>query len=178
VARSNELLEALASAQAGGKLAQTPGVEIAGITTGPGGRTWDAVIAADCPGLPGETVTFVVLEDKTIVVSTDLADGLLDPLAGALEEIVAPPYRAAAVRTEDTLWTSVAESVQLVPLPGVVGDDIELSIVDGQRQLAVDGEAATVPVEALDALAAEHGDVALSAERVDGEYFAVDVFPL
>ncbi len=178
MARTNELLEALAGAQAGGQLARTPGVEIAGITTGPGGRTWDAVIAADCPDLPGDTVTFVVLEDKTIVVSTDLDDGLLDPLAGALEEIVAPPYRAAAVRTEGTLWTSVAESVQLVPLPGLVGDDIELSLVGGQRQLAVDGEAATVSVDALDALAAERGDVAISAERVDGDYFAVDVFPL
>ena len=31
---------------------------------------------------------------------------------------------------------------------------------------------------ALDALAEEHDSVALHAERVDGDLFAVDVFPL
>ena len=31
---------------------------------------------------------------------------------------------------------------------------------------------------ALDALAEEHDDVAIHAERVDGDLFAVDVFPL
>jgi hypothetical protein len=30
----------------------------------------------------------------------------------------------------------------------------------------------------FDALAEEHGDVAMHADRVDGELFAVDVFPL
>ena len=178
MARSQELLDALASAREGGQLVQSPGVEIAGITTGAAGRTWDAVAATDCPDLPGDTVTFLVLEDKTLVVSTDLADGLLDPLAAALEATVTPPYRAAAVRTKGTLWTSVAESMQLVPLPGVAGDEIELSIVGGRRELIIDGEGSTVPVEALDALAEPHGDVAMTAERADGDLFAVDVFPL
>ena len=33
-------------------------------------------------------------------------------------------------------------------------------------------------VPALDALAENHGDVALHAERIDDDLFAVDVFPL
>ena len=76
-------------------LGRPRGPEIAGVTTGPGGRTWDAV-AADCPDYPGEGVTFTVLDDGTIIVSTDLPDGSLAPLAEALEATVSPPYRAAA----------------------------------------------------------------------------------
>ena len=53
-----------------------------------------------------------------------------------------------------------------------------LSVVGGVRELNVDDEQTTEPVPALDALAAEHGDVSLHAERVDGDLFAVDVFPL
>ena len=34
------------------------------------------------------------------------------------------------------------------------------------------------PLPALDALADEHESVAVHAERVDGDLFAVDVFPL
>ena len=51
-------------------------------------------------------------------------------------------------------------------------------MVDGERTLTVDGEPTTGSVPALDALAEEHDSVALHAERVDGELFAVDVFPL
>ena len=178
MARSHDLLATLVDAQARGGLGRPQGPEIAGVTTGPGGRTWDAVAAADCPDLTGAGVTFTVLDDGTIIVSTDLPDGSLAPLAEALEATVSPPYRAAAARSEGTLWTGVAESVRILSAPGLGGDAIELSVVGGQRELTIDGEGATEAIEALDALAEKHGDVALHAERVDGDLFAVDVFPL
>ncbi len=40
------------------------------------------------------------------------------------------------------------------------------------------GEPTTRSFAALDVLAEEHDSVALHAERVDGDLFAVDVFPL
>jgi hypothetical protein len=126
----------------------------------------------------GDAVAFVVFEDGTIVVDVDLPDGSLVPLANELEEIVSPPYRAAAVRNEGALWTGVAQSVRILPLPSISGDAVELSIVQGERAVTIDGEPAAAAVDALDALAQEHGDVAISAERVDGDLFAVDVFPL
>jgi hypothetical protein len=46
------------------------------------------------------------------------------------------------------------------------------------RELTIDGEMTTQPLPGLDRLVEEHGDVAIRAERVDGELFAVDVFPL
>ena len=55
-------------------------------------------------------MTFVALEDGTLVVDQDVPDDSLGPLADALEEMVPPPYRAAAARTEGDVWTAVAES--------------------------------------------------------------------
>ena len=51
-------------------------------------------------------------------------------------------------------------------------------MVDGVRELRIDGETTMQPLPGLDHLLEEHGDVAIHAERVDGELFAVDVFPL
>jgi hypothetical protein len=165
--RLDEMLSALRAGAA------IPGV----MGVGPG-RTWDAVAAAHAPELTGDSVKFTVLEDGTVVVEEDVADGALSPLADALEETVAPPYRAAAARNEGEMWTAVAESVRIVELSDVGADEIELTVVDGERTLTVGDETTIRPLPALDALAAEHESVALHAERVDGDLFAVDVFPL
>ena len=87
-------------------------------------------------------------------------------------------YRAAAARTDGDAWTAVAESVQIVELTGVAADEVELTVVDGERTLTIGDEQTDSRLEALDALAAGHESVAIHAERVDGDLFAVDVFPL
>jgi len=166
MARFDDMLSAL------GASAAIPGV----MGVGPG-RTWDAVVAAHAPGLTGGSVTFVALEDGTLVVNEDLPDGALGPIADTIEEMVGPPYRAAAARGEGDLWNAVAESVQIVELD-VGSDEVELSVVDGERTLTLGDEQSDRALPALDALAAEHDAVAIHAERVDGDLFAVDVFPL
>ena len=167
MARFDDMLSAL------GAGATIPGV----MGVGPG-RTWDATVAAQAPALTGESVTFVALEDGTLIVNEDGPDGALTPIADTIEEMVAPPYRAAASRTEGDTWTAVAESVRIVGLPGIEADEIELTVVDSERTLTLGTEVTTRALPALDALAEEHDSVALRAERVDGELFAVDVFPL
>ena len=165
--RFDEMLSAL------GAGATIPGV----MGVGPG-RTWDAVVAAHAPLLTTDSVTFVALEDGTLIVNEDIPDGSLGPVADAIEEMLPPPYRAAAARNEGDAWTAVAESVQIAELRGVDGDEVELTVVDGVRTLTIDGEESDKPVEPLDALAEEHESVAIRAERVDGDAYAVDVFPL
>lgn len=167
MARFEDMLSAL------GAGAAIPGV----MGVGPQ-RTWDAVVATQSPTLTGESVTFVALEDGTLIVSEDVAEGSLAPLADEIEEMVAPPYRAAAARNEGDTWTAVAESVRIATLPELDADEVELTIVGGERTLTVGGEQSDRSLPALDALAAGHGDVVLHAERVDGDTFAVDVFPL
>jgi len=171
-------------AQAGGFLAQPPGLDgepglgIPGVSGVPRGRSWDAAASAHAPDLTGETVTFVALQDGTLVVDDDVPDDSLAPVADAIEETLPPPYRAAAVRNEDDVWSAVAEAVVIVELPGIEGDVVDLSMVDGVRELTIDEEPTIRPIAALDVLTEEHGDVALHAERVDRDLFAVDVFPL
>jgi hypothetical protein len=167
VARFDDMLSAL------GASAAIPGI----MGVGPG-RTWDAVVAAHAPALTGESVTFVALPDGTLVVNEDVPDGSLTPVADELEEMVKPPYRAAAARNDGDMWTAVAESVRIVELPGVGAEELELTYVGGERTLTVGDEQADLGLPALDALADGQGDVAIHAERVDGDTFSVDVFPL
>jgi len=74
----------------------------------------------------------------------------------------------------------VADSLAagLVELDGVSSDEIELSVVDGERTLTLGDEQSDMALPPLDALAEEHDAVAIHAERVDGNTYAVDVFPL
>ena len=167
MARYDDMLAAL------GAGAAIPGV----MGVGPG-RTWDAMVAAHAPLLTGTSVTFVALDDGTLIVTEDVPDGALAPVADEIEEMVPPPYRAAAARNEGEMWTAVAESVQIVALPDIGADEIELTLVGDERTLTVGDEVTAGVLPGLDALAEGQGDVAIHAERVDGDLFAVDVFPL
>ena len=184
MSRSRELLATLTGAQAGGFLAEPPGLDgdpglgIPGLSGVPRGRSWDVSASAHAPELDGDTVTFVTLTDGTVIVDDDQPDGSLVPLADAIEETLPPPYRAAAVRNEGDVWSVVAERVAIVELPEIDGDVVDLSTVDGIRELRIDDVATIRPLPALDVLTEEHRDVALHAERIDSEIFAVDVFPL
>ncbi|MBA2643711.1 MAG: hypothetical protein H0U82_12405 [Actinobacteria bacterium] len=172
------------SAQAGGFLAQPPGLDgepglgIPGISGVPRRRTWDVVASAHAPELTGDSVLFVALEDGELVVEEDVPDDSIGPLADAIEASLSPPYRAAAMRKDGDLWTAIAERVLIVNLLDLEGDSVDLTVVDGVRELRIDEKPTIQPLAGLDALTEEHGDVALHAERVDGDVFAVDVFPL
>jgi hypothetical protein len=154
------------------------GAAIPGVMGVGPGRTWDAVVATHAPTLTGNSVTFVALEDGTLIVTEDVADGSLTPVADQIEEMLAPPYRAAAARGEGDVWTAVAEKVRIVEIPDIPADELELTVVDGERTLTIGDEQDPRAVPALDELAEEESSVAIHAERVDGDTFIVDVFPL
>ena len=154
------------------------GAAIPGVMGVGPGRTWDAVVATHAPSLTGDSVTFVALEDGTLIVTEDVADGSLTPVADQLEEMLSPPYRAAAARGEGDVWTAVAEKVLVVEIADIPGDELELTVVDGERTLTIGDEQDGRAVPALDELAEKQGSVAIHAERVDGDTFTVDVFPL
>jgi hypothetical protein len=154
------------------------GAAIPGVMGVGPGRTWDAVVATHAPSLTGDSVTFVALEDGTLIVTEDVEDGSLTPVADQIEEMLAPPYRAAAARGEGDVWTAVAEKVRIVEIADVPADELELTVVDGERTLMIGDEPDPRAVPALDELAEEESSVVIHAERVDGDTFIVDVFPL
>jgi len=132
-------------------------------------REWDVTATAAAPDLEGDSARFVVLPDGTLLVEEG-PDASLEPLAAAVEESLAPPYRARAARQSETLWAVQARRIQVVEIPdGPEGDTIELT----RDSLLVDGERAFGTISQLEEL----GDV-VRAERLDGDLWEVHVAAL
>jgi len=146
-----------------------------GIHGVPRPREWDAVVTVEAPELAGEEASFVALADGDLVVET--GEGDLAPLADALEQVLAPPYRAIATRRGPTQWAVGANSIVVAALPEVEGDELELVLASaGERSLRVDGESVFGRVPELEALA--QGESVIRARRIDGALWEVRVDPL
>lgn len=143
-------------------------------------RRWDAVGTAEAPALTGEILEFITLPDGTLLVEDELSDDVLSPLVEVVEQAVAPPYRARAVRSEGDLWAVAANTIQVVEVSAEIpGDTVSLAVQDGERTLLVDERPAWESIPALEQHgAAAHADFVLSAERLDGNLWAVEVNPL
>jgi hypothetical protein len=165
------LLDALMGTVAG--VPATPGFGLPGLTgveqpRGP----WDVVTSAQAPELPGDTVSFVALEDGTLVVDGDIPDGSATPLADAVEKELQPPYEAVAVRREDDdgVWRVAGVRVLVAPAEPGAAERVDLARVGGEVTATVDGVEAPEPAAPrglLDLLEHLEGDVALTAERLD-----------
>ena len=142
-------------------------------------REWDAVVNADAPQLGVGELEFVVLADGTLVVddSLDLEPGALDPLASALEAQLRPPYRAQAVWRGGSRWGVAARRIEVAELPaGTPGDEIVLSVADGERSLMVDGEPSWHRIPALEAIgAARAASFVVRAERLADQAWEIEV---
>lgn len=148
-----------------------PPWDVAGIHGVHRAREWDVVTMARAPDLFGERVEFVAISATELV--RDGAEGDLSPLAAAVEHGVARPYRAEAVRRERDRWAVGARRIEVVQLPGVAGQELELSSHAGERALVVDGEPQFGSIPAL-----ERDDHVVRARRIAGDAFEVDVDPL
>ena len=83
----------------------------AGVHGVPRPREYDVVVSIDVEGVPGDEFSFVALEDGTLLLESD-DDVQLDPFADALDGLLAPPYRAVAVRKGENTWAVAANSIQ------------------------------------------------------------------
>jgi hypothetical protein len=141
-------------------------------------REWDAVVTVDAPPLRGERAQFVALPDGTLLVEE--GDDDVAPLAEAIEGEIAPPYRAEAVRRHETLWAVAARALEVLELdedPG--GDEITVTMRNGEREVLVDGTRTFGSMPALERVAAgRHESYAIRAERLDGALWEVEVSPL
>ena len=137
-------------------------------------RQYDAVAATDAPDAKGSSARFVGLEDGSLLVEE--GDGDLTPLADAIEQEIARPYRANAVRRGETQWAIAAHRLRVVELPEPGGDEVELVVRGEEKTLVVDGNRSFGTMPELEQLA--EGDAVIRAARLDGALWEVRVDPL
>lgn len=153
----------------------------AGITGLARQREWDAVATTAAPGTVGDEAEFVALAGGRLVVEAAPAGFDPAPLAAALADSIAPPYRAVALRREE-LWAIGARVIEVVELrPDPRGDDLELTWDGSAQRLVVDGmPAGPSSAPALERLAAARakGRYAAHAHRLERDLWEVLVLKL
>ena len=150
-----------------------------GIHGVPRARKWDTVATAAAPDLTGDTVHFVALADGTLVVEEDEPEGALATLADAVEQSTPPPYRAEAVRKGPATWAVAASRIVIVELPGLKGDEVELTSTREGRVLRVDGRTTMGSAQALERLGETEGtQYVVLAKRLDGDLWEVEATAL
>jgi hypothetical protein len=150
-----------------------------GIHGVPRARRWDTVATVDVPGLAGDAVHFVALPDGTLLVEEDEPDGALAPLADAVEERLPPPYRAEAVRRGPEHWAVAARRIETAEVPGLRGDDAELTSTPDGRALRLDGRPAFGSARALERVGEATGpEYVVRARRLEGDLWEVEANPL
>jgi hypothetical protein len=150
-----------------------------GIHGVPRARRWDTVATAEAPELTGDAVHFVALEDGTLVVEEVEPDGALATLAEAVEQTTAPPYRAEAVRKGPATWAVAASRIAIASIPGLKGDQVELTSTRDGRVLRVDGRTAMGSARELERLGEIEGtQYVVLAKRLDGELWQIEATPL
>ena len=142
-------------------------------------RRWDAVVTAEAPALTGDEVHFVAFEEGRLLVDEVVPDASLEPLANAVDDALGRPYRAHARRQHERVWAVAANMIEVVPLPGMLGERVELSMHAGERTLTIDDEPSLEAAPALEGYARRrHGDYVARAQRLDGDLWEVQVTPL
>lgn len=137
-------------------------------------READAVVTVDAPGVEGDSVRFVSLPDRSLLVE-DGGDSDLDALAGAVEQELRPPYRARGVRRGETLWAVEARRIEVLSIPDAPGGDtIDLTQTAEGTTVAVDEQRifGTIPVLA-ERGEREGPEYTVHAERLDGDLWEV-----
>ena len=148
---------------------------VTGIHGVPRPRRGDAVAA---PGLTGDELHFVALPNGDLVVDEDEPEDTLGPLAEAIAQTIAAPYRAEAVRQRDDIWTVAARRVRVAELEAA-GDELELVEADGGRTLTVDGAREFGSIPELERIGREEGEhYVIRARRLDGSLWEVEADPL
>ncbi len=154
-----------------------PGWMETGVHGVPRAREWDAVVAVEVDGVQGDRARFVALADDTLLVEEG---GDVEPLAAALDEVTSPPYRAEATRRAETQWTVGVRRIQVVKLPDdPEGEELTLTVHDGERTLVVDGGHAFGSIPALEEIGARRGpSYVVRGRRLDGDLWEVEILPL
>ena len=142
-------------------------------------KQWDAVVAVEAEGVQGDAVHFVALPDDSLLVEEEVD---AEPIAAALDGTVDPPYRAEAVRRDETHWAVGIRRIEVVDLAedSPEGDEVTLTGRDGSHELMVDGALAFGSIPALERVGQERGEASyvVQGRRLADSLWEVRVTPL
>jgi hypothetical protein len=101
-------------------------------------------------------------------------------LEAALEGLIDRPYRAVGFRREGDVWAVGALRIEVAELPAdQEGEEIVLTVNEGEAELLVDGRPIVAGVDALTRLAAgHHENYVLRANRLEGTLWELAIDPL
>jgi len=134
-------------------------------------RRFDAVVTVEAPEIDGDRASFVALPGGDLVVEEGPGDPT--PLATALDRELEAPYRAEAVRRDEALWAVAGRRIEVVELPGVGGDELELAFHGPERTFRIDGKPGFGSIPVL-----ERPEHVVRARRIAAELWEVDADPL
>ena len=123
--------------------------------------------------LPGSAYDFVTLADGSTVVDEDAPD--ISDIADAVEQDLAPPYRASAVKQDDGYWLVTARPITVEEF-AFEGDEADVSSTGGVTTFTIDGvetDSSRVPPRLLEIGEATGTDYVLRAKRIDGDLWEV-----
>jgi hypothetical protein len=142
-------------------------------------READVVVTVDAPDVEGDAARFVSLPDGTLLVEEG-PDSSLEALAAAVEQELRPPYRARAVRRDESLWAVEATRIEVLELPDAPGGDaIDVTRTSEGTTVTVDEARIFGSIPALEQRGErEGGDYAVHADRLDGDLWEVRAAPL
>jgi hypothetical protein len=127
-------------------------------------REWDDVVAVETD-LPGDRARFVALAEQIVIEEgPDDVEALAD--AVTLE----PPFRAEGRPTGGGLWSVGARQIQVVDLPGLAGEELQLASHAGVRELTVDGEQVFGSIPSLE----REGDYVVRGRHLAGDLWEVE----
>lgn len=141
-------------------------------------REWDGVVIVDAPELRGDALQFAALQDGTILEEDNPTEQDLSGLADAVEQAIALPYRAQAVRRQGSTWVVGARRLRLAEIPDAPGEEMTLTVRDAVRELVVDRGRAFGSIPALEALGGRHEAFVVEATRLDEDTFEYRLTPL
>lgn len=119
-----------------------------------------------------------VLADRPIHEGGEPA--VIPCLEAALEGLIDPPYRALGHRREGAVWVVGAVAIEVAELPAdQEGDEIVLTVTDGEAELKVDGRPSVEGIQPLIGLAgSRHESYVLRAGRLEGRLWELSIDPL
>ena len=135
---------------------------------------------AEAPDLPGSEVTFVVLDDGSVILDDELPEPAVEPIAEELDQVIdAPVPRGGGAQARRGLGRCSALHRRARATRRRRESTLMLTMQDGTKSFSVDGSPEFGTVPELERFAAErYGSYVAEASRLDGELWEVRVSPL